>query len=515
MTQPFTIIRQGLLIEAEAHRVRPADILVAGEEIREIGPPGLAAPADAVLVDAADRLMMPGLVNGHTHSHANLPRSPGDKWTLELALHLNPSLRGNQTVEDKYISALLGAAEMIAKGCTACYDLFYEFPVPSEEGLNAVARAYSDAGMRAVVAPMVASHSFYRAIPGLLDAIPDDKRAALSAEPARPDADRFAEVRRTLHNWDFDRERVRMAIAPTIPLHCTDEDWLAAAALARDYDVGLQTHLAESKVQALAGLERYGQTLTAHLSSLGVLGPAFTGAHGVWLDDQDMVRLADCGACVVHNPASNMRYGSGMAPVRRMVERGVGVGVGTDSRTCSDNLNMFEAMRLASFTSRVRGPKYLRWLATEEVFGMATEGSARALGFSALGRIAPGYKADIVFLDRRHLNYVPLTDVTNQIVNAEDATAVRSVMIGGRIVYQDHRFTLFDLDRLLDRAEEAWDRLRDMNEPARRLSAALEPVVGSFCSAMASRPYHVDRFVDDVEAPRPWTAPQLYAGFDL
>jgi guanine deaminase len=502
MSEPATIIRHGLLVDAQAHQTRPADILVIGDEIRDIGPPGLAAPADAVVLDATNRLMMPGLVNGHTHSHANLPRSPGDKWTLELALHLNPSLRGNQTIEDKYVSALLGAAEMIAKGCTACYDLFYEFPAPSEEGLNAVARAYADAGMRAVVAPMVASHSFYRAIPNLLDAIPEDKRAALSTSPAAPGGDRFAEIRRTLHNWRFDREHGRMAIAPTIPLHCTDEDWRAAAALARDYDVGLHTHLAESKVQALAGQERYGHTLTAHLSSLGVLGPAFTGAHGVWLDDDDMRRLADCGACVVHNPASNMRYGSGMAPVRRMVERNLRVGIGTDSRTCSDNLNMFEAMRLALFTSRVRGPDYRRWLATDEVFHQATEGSATALGFSALGRIAPGYKADLVFLDRRHINYVPLTDVTNQIVNAEDATAVRSVMIGGRVVYRDGRFTGFDLDRLLDRAEEAWERLRAVNEPARRLSAALAPVVGSFCSAMAARPYHVNRFVNDEEAPR-------------
>jgi guanine deaminase len=165
---------------------------------------------------------------------------------------------------------------------------------------------------------------------------------------------------------------------------------------------------------------------------------------------------------------------------------------------------MFEAMRLASFTSRVRGPDYRRWLATDEVFRQATEGSATGLGFSRIGRIAPGYKADVVFLDRRHMNYVPLTDVTNQIVNAEDATAVRNVMIGGRIVYQNGEFTTFDLDRLLYRAEVAWERLRAVNESARRLSAALEPVVGSFCSAMASRPYHVNRFVDDEEAPRSW-----------
>jgi len=497
----YTIIRNGLLIDAPAHVARPSDILIKDDEISEIGPPGLAAPLGATVIDASDRLLMPGLVNGHTHSHANLPRSPGDKWTLELALHLNPALRGNQTTDDKYTSALLGAAEMIAKGCTACYDLFYEFPAPSHEGLAAVGQAYADIGMRAVVAPMVSSHSFYRAIPGLLEAIPDEHRQSLAGRPrATSDGDSLAPVRAALRSWRFDRQSVRLAIAPTIPLHCSDADWQAAARLAQDYGVGLHTHLAESKVQALAGVERYGRSLTAHLSGLGVLGPNFTGAHGVWLDDQDMATLAGCGACVVHNPASNMRYGSGLAPVRRMVEQGLAVGVGTDSRTCSDNLNMFEAMRMASFTSRVRGPDYNRWLATDEVFAMATEGSARALGFAgSLGRIAAGYKADIVLLDRWNLNYVPLNDVTNQLVNAEDATAVRSVMIGGRLVYHEGRFTTLDLAALVQKAERTMERLRGANAAAQRLTAALAPVVGSFCSAMAARPYHVDRFVDDAE----------------
>jgi guanine deaminase len=238
--------------------------------------------------------------------------------------------------------------------------------------------------------------------------------------------------------------------------------------------------------------------LTEHLDKLGVLGPNFTAAHGIWLDDDDLSRLADRGATVAHNPASNMRYGSGLAAVRRMLDRGLRVGVGTDSRSCSDNLNMFEAMRLASYTSRVRGPDYRKWLGTDEVFRMATEDSAHALGMDGkIGRLAPGYFADIVFLDRRNLNYVPLNDLSNQIVNAEDGTGIDSVMVGGRMIVERGRFLTVDYASLAEKAERAVERMRSANAEALALAAKLEPMFGSFCIALGSRPYPVQRFVDD------------------
>ena len=132
-----------------------ADILVAGDTIAEIGRHGLAAPADDVLVDASDRLLHPGLINGHTHSHGNLAQGMGDRLTLELLLTAGPSMNGNRTVEDKYLSSAIGAAEMVLKGCTAAYDLAAEFPMPTVDGLQAIGRAYADVGMRAVLAPMV------------------------------------------------------------------------------------------------------------------------------------------------------------------------------------------------------------------------------------------------------------------------------------------------------------------------------------------------------------------------
>ena len=295
-----------------------ADILIDGDTIREIGPPGLPAPADAVEISAARRLLHPGLVNAHTHGHGNLGKGMGDRWTLELLLTAAPWITGNRTLEDRYLSTQLGAVEMVMKGCTACYDLSFEWPLPTAEGLALAAQAYADIGMRAVVAPMVADRSFFEAIPGLMEALPpglQTRAAELRLPPGRGDDHRHARgacpagpstATRSARRW---RRRSRTIARTHFIRGCAD--------LAREFDVALHSHVAESKVQAVTGIRVYGMTQTAHLDALGVLGPHFTVAHGVWLDNDDMARLGDHGASVAHNPGSNMRLGGGIADTGR------------------------------------------------------------------------------------------------------------------------------------------------------------------------------------------------------
>ena len=167
------IIRGGRLLDVAAHAAPHRDILIDGDTILEIGAPGMAAPQAAETIDASDRLMHPGLINGHTHSHGNLAKGTGERWTLELLLTAGPWISGGRETEEKYLSTLIGACEMLLKGCTACYDLMIELPIPTADGVGAVTKAYADVGMRAVVAPMVADSSFFEAIPGLMDALPD------------------------------------------------------------------------------------------------------------------------------------------------------------------------------------------------------------------------------------------------------------------------------------------------------------------------------------------------------
>jgi 5-methylthioadenosine/S-adenosylhomocysteine deaminase len=491
----YTILRGGRVLDIAAGTADFADILIENDTIRELGPPGCPAPAEAVEIAAARRLLHPGLVNAHTHGTGNLAKGMGDRWTLELLLTAGPWITGNQSAEDKYLSTQLGAVEMVLKGCTACYDLSFDWPLPSAGGLALAGQAYADVGMRAVVAPMVADRTFYEAIPGLHDALPPPLQQRVAELRFAPAETTLAAVRAALHDWPLDRDQVRPAVAPTIPHHCSDAFILGCAGLAREFDVGLHSHVAESKVQAVTGIRLYGRTQTAQLDRLGVLGPHFTVAHGVWLDEEDMTRLGDHGASVAHNPGSNMRLGSGLADTRAMLERRVNLGIGTDGANCADNQNMYEAMRLASFVSKVQGPDWQRWLTTREAALAATEGSARALGFAdRIGRLAPGYRADIVMLDLDHPNWLPFNDPVNQLVHTEDGTAVASVMIGGRLVVDNRRLLTVDLDRLRDRVAAARERLTAANADSRRLYEALEPVVGSYCPGLARTPYHVHRY---------------------
>jgi 5-methylthioadenosine/S-adenosylhomocysteine deaminase len=358
-----------------------------------------------------------------------------------------------------------------------------------------VARAYHDAGMRAVIAPMMADRTFYRAIPGLLEAMPPDLRARAEAIRLQPYDASLATCRDLLASWPWQRDRLRPALAPTIPHHCTDEFLLACRDLAAEEGIGIQMHVAESKVQAVVGPKRYGVSLVGHLHKLGLLSPTFTAAHAIWLDDDDIDRLAETGATVAHNPGSNLKLGSGLAATRRMRERGVTFGIGTDGCLSSDNLNVFEAMRLAAFGSRVQGADPREWLSAAEAFEAATIGGARALGMhERIGRLEAGYKADVVFLDLTSINYVPLNEALLHVVFCEDGTGVDRVMVGGRIVVEGGRVLGVDMPKLAQEASQSVRRLNAVNAGAREFVQALEPVVLEYCVGLARAPHHVHRW---------------------
>ena len=497
MTERPLILRGGRLLDAPGHAAPPRDILIVDGHIDTIGEPGLAAPEDAEEKSADGFLMMPGLVNAHTHGHGSFGKGRGDLWSLELLLNAGPWISGGRNDEDKYLATLLNAAEMIRRGCTAVYDLTWEQPRPSVAGMHAVARAYQISGMRALVAPMMADLSFYRIVPGLRDALPaalrnEIDKLSLDPFPAALDA-----CREVLRDWPFDTDRLRFGIAPTIPMHCTEKFLTACRGVADEFGCPMHSHMAESKVQALVGQETYGKSLTARFDELGLLNERFTAAHGVWLDADDMKRLADRGASVAHCPGSNLRLGSGIAMTRDMLEAGLNVGIGSDGSNSSDNQNMFEATRLAAYVSRVMDHDLRRWISSSEAFDMATTGGARAMGMNNLiGRIEPGFAADIVFLDLADLTYVPLNDPVNQIVYADDGGSVHSVMIGGHVVYENRRFTTFDETRMRHDVENAMDRLNRVAAERKDLVAALEPLVADHCICFSSRPHHVHRFVE-------------------
>jgi guanine deaminase len=488
------LISGARVLTPDATEAPLAAILIEGDRIAAILPPD-AVVEDAERHDASGRLVIPGLVNGHTHGHGGLSKGVGDKWDLSLLLAHAPWVGGGQGLVEKRLATTLAAVELLKKGCTAAFDLAAEFPGPTLEGLDAMAEAYIEVGLRAVLAPMIADRSFFQATPGLIDALPEGLRDRAAAMRMADGSTTLATVDAAARRWRHGASGVALGIAPTIPLHCSDDFMHGCQRLSDEHGLRMQTHVSEARYQAAGGEAIYGSTLLAHMDQLGLVTPRFSVAHGVWLTQEDLELLAARGAGLSHNPGANMRLASGIAPARAAIRAGVQVGLGTDGSSSSDNQNMFEGMRLAAFASRLwEDATEDDWLGTAETVRLATEGSAAILGLEA-GSLAAGKLADLVFLDLDHVNWLPLNNAANQLVWTEDGSAVRDVMIGGAWKLREGRVLGLDEARLAADARAAAARLAETTSESRAWCEAIAPHVACHCRALAGRFTRVRRLL--------------------
>ena len=209
--EPVILLPDAVLVNDGSPDPLPgAAVRIDGNRIAEVGDAKgvLDAHPDATILELKNCLVMPGLVNAHTHGHSTLGKGRGDKWSFELALNASPGISGGFSLEDKHTAALLNAAEMVLKGCTAAFDMCMELPTPTIEGMTAVGSAYSELGVRLVLAPMMADMTLYRAIPGLMDVLPAPHRSHVERMRAAPHEEHLAVCGKLLHDWPFDRDQV-------------------------------------------------------------------------------------------------------------------------------------------------------------------------------------------------------------------------------------------------------------------------------------------------------------------
>jgi guanine deaminase len=484
------LLRGGRVLSPGHDRGEPVDILLCGETIAALGAPGALDDAAHDTIDVSDSLVLPGLTNGHTHSHAGLARGlVADRTGLEGFLACSGALNGARTVDDLRLSALLSAAELLRHGGTSCIDMTVQAPVPSVEGILAVADAYRQVGLRAVVMPMLADRTVYQAYPALLRALPEPQRSTMAALQAPRAGALMAACWAAQQAWPHDRALIQLGIGPTIPMHCSDALLADCARMSAQYSVPLQTHLLESRLQAVLGRDQSselaGEGPVQRLQRLGCLGPRTTVAHGVWLTDAEIPLLQAAGVTLVHNPPSNLRLGSGVAPLRQMLRAGLSVAIGTDSSNTSDGQHLFEAIRLGSTLSRLASPVCEDWVSVDEVLALATQGGARALGLGdRLGRIAPGCLADLVVIDLTRPPYVPLHHLARQLVLGESGANVRRVFVNGRPVLADGRVLGIDEVALRVQAEAAASRLAEAQHEARAQAALIAPCLSAFAASL-------------------------------
>jgi cytosine/adenosine deaminase-related metal-dependent hydrolase len=284
-----------------------------------------------------------------------------------------------------------------------------------------------------------------------LDGLPADARAAaeaLTPGPGDMQPDEYLGLMDDLWQHRAQHPRVDIWFGPPGPFWVSDDFLVQIAERARAYGTGIQTHVSESFYEKLYGPRTYGQPVMLHLRDLGILSPRFTLAHAVWMTEAEIAALAETGTAVSHNPSSNLRLRAGIAPARTMLEAGVTVGLGLDARGLDDDDDIFREMRVAM--SLHRGPIMgSPSLAPRQALHRATSGGARLLGKEAsLGRLAPGYAADLILLDTRRLAWpwvAPEADPRDLLVLRAQARDVQTVLIGGEVVLRDGLPTGFDL----------------------------------------------------------------------
>lgn len=444
---PRTLFRNALLVTAVAGEAAPqtGDLLVEGNTIAAVGA-RIPQPENTTVIDASGMLLIPGLVNAHTHSPETFFKGryqgmPFETWSL----YAYPLLTDGP-IEPRllYLRTLLLATESLRNGVTTLCDDFFDPPGHNLDRLAIAFSAYEDAGIRANVSSAVMNIPVLDTLPFARQIVPERLQALLDG-PQISVEDYMAFCRAAFDTLDGRAGRLRFMVAPSAPQRCTPEMLTACYALAREMGVPLHTHVLETITQAATGPELYGRTLISYMHDLGILGPLTTIAHSVWVSDADMALMGEAGCSIAHNAVSNQKLGAGIAPLRRLLEAGVNVGLGTDGLCSNDTARIFDVMRVAGLIHSASGPDPDEWVTAREILHAATFGGARsaALG-SVTGSLEVGKAADLVMLDLDTDAFTPLNDPEKHLVFCENGSSIRLVMVAGDIVVREGRLTSID-----------------------------------------------------------------------
>jgi 5-methylthioadenosine/S-adenosylhomocysteine deaminase len=399
-----------------------------------------AAHAGRETLDAGGGIVLPGLINAHTHAPMVLFRGVADDLRLMewLQKYIFPAEAKTVTPEMVRVGTRLAALEMIQSGTTTFADMYY-----FEEEIGRAARA---AGLRAVLGQTI---------------------IGFPVADARTPAEGLARAESFLREFAGD-ELITAVPAPHAPYTVDEATLRAIRDLADRYRVPVLTHLAETEDEVTMLREKYRLTPTAWLESVGFLGPRVVAAHGVWLTDADIEIVRRTGAAISHNPESNMKLASGVAPVPKYLAAGVRVGLGTDGAASNNDLDMFEAMRQAALLHKLAS-KDPRTLPAAAVLEMATIGGARALGLDGrVGSLEPGKRADLIVVAMDGARQTPMYAPVSHLVYVARGGDVRDTVVNGRVLMRDRRVRTLDERVVLADARAIAARVRGAVAATRR-----------------------------------------------
>jgi 5-methylthioadenosine/S-adenosylhomocysteine deaminase len=400
-------------------------LAIRGDRISNIGTGDMPSIKATKIIDAKGGLVLPGLVNGHTHAAMTLFRGLADDLPLMqwLENYIFPAER-NMDAEFVYTGTLLALAEMILSGTTTFCDMY----LFEEE----VAKAAKKAGVRCLVGEVL--YDF--------------------PSPNYGSVGKGLEYTESLIQKWRDDPIVSIAVEPHSLFTCSPELLMAANELALKHRVPLIIHVAETLNEVSEIKGKYAKTPIEHLDSLGLLGAHLIADHCVHLGPSDIKKMAEHGVKVVHNPESNMKLASGIAPVPELIKQGVTVGLGTDGCASNNNLDLFSEMDTAAKLHKVHAmdPTVVDAVT---VLRMATIQGARALGLQdIIGSLEIGKKADVIVIDTHKPHLTPMYNAVSHLVYAASGNDVTHSVINGKLVMEDRKLLTLDLDEIIARSRE-------------------------------------------------------------
>lgn len=442
-----TLIRNArvLTLDAADTEHARADILIEGDTIAAVGADIVVPDADTI--DADGLIAMPGLVNGHFHSQANLMAGSVASRPLEVFMLYEVPPLGDALPDPRliHLQTMLGAVEMLRRGITAVHDDAFHNPWPTRAAIDAVMSAYRDSGLRATVSINHQNRPELDKLPFLAELLPPELKAEVEAIRIMPMAELTGLYEWFLATWHGAADnRLRIAVSNSAPQRVTEEYFAWLSDFSRRHDLPFNIHILETKTQRVLGLERFGKSLVRLVHDMGFLDERMLVVHAIWVDDADMDLLAASGCTIAHNPICNLRLGSGIMPFRALADRNIPIALGTDERSADDAVNSWATLKQAGLVHQIGQPDYTRWPAPRELLHAATSGGARGMRIANLGRIETGCLADIILVDPDTLPFTPLNDLRRQLVYSHDGNAVVMTMVAGQVVMRDGKVLTVD-----------------------------------------------------------------------
>lgn len=403
----------------------------------------IAANLDVIgaAINGEDKLLLSGFFNAHTHSSEKWQRGLIPPLPLELWLAQLYDFPPVDT-EQIYLSALMTAVETLLSGGTSLVDHLVLIPGQELETIATAVRAYQEIGIRAFIAPLIQDES-------LIAGIPTGELAKNHQPFFRSTAATLTMIEEAVIKFHRPDEGINILVAPTGIQLCTDALFTGSIELSNRYHLCRHSHLLETKAQEKLALEKYGCSAVEHLQRIGYLSNYTSLAHCVWLTDADIKILAETESTVVHNPLSNLRLGSGIAPILKYRQAGINVSFACDGSSSNDSQDLLEAIKIGSILHNVTDFDYQSWITPRQAVEMASLGGAKGLNVdNQLGSLTVGKKADLVLYDLTNLSLLPRTDPIGLLVLGRPVNVVNSAWVNGKQIIHNGQFTTVNVDEL-------------------------------------------------------------------